>query len=96
MPGTGHYRSTTLRMRPEVRCTQRQAPPWHDLWSITMDETSLTELSAELIMLPEPLTPYLRLLQQLTERVVAHGLETNQAAQAPHGGDYYERDQERS
>jgi hypothetical protein len=91
MPGTGHYRSPALRLRPEVHCSQRQAPPWHDRWAIEMDETSLTQLSAELIQLPEPLTPYLRLLRKLTEQVVAHGLETHQAAQAPRGTDYYER-----
>lgn len=95
MPGgTGHHRSPTLRLRTEVHCTKRQAPPWHDLWAIEMDETSLVQLSAELLSLPDPLPPYVQLIRKLTEQVIAHGLETYQAAQAPRDPSYYERNQE--
>lgn len=93
MPGgAGYRRSPTLRLRTEVRCSQQQVPPWHDKWVIEMDETSLVQLSAELLSLPDPLPPYVRLLRRLTEQVVSHGLETHQAAQAPREPSYYERE----
>jgi len=75
------YRRPSLRLHVEVRCTQVQAPPWHDRWAIEMDETALTELSAELLSMPDPLPPRVRQLRTLTEHCIAHGLETHQAAQ---------------
>lgn len=71
---------------------QQTAPPWHDRWAIELDETSLTWLSAELLSLPDPLPPYVQLLRQLTEQVVAQGLEMHQAAQAPRDPAWYERE----
>lgn len=73
------YRSPSLRLAVSVRCKQVQAPPWHDLWEITMDETSLTELSAELLQLPEPLTPRMHQLRRLIESVIAKNLSTHPA-----------------
>jgi hypothetical protein len=72
-------RSPTLRLPVKVRCQQEQAPPWHDLWEISMDETSLTELSAELLALPDPLPARLHQLRRLIESVVSRGLETHKA-----------------
>ncbi len=69
------YRSPSLRHAVSVGCQQENAPPWHDLWEITMDETSLVELSAELLALPDPLPPRLHQLRRLTENVIARGLE---------------------
>ncbi len=73
------YRSPSLRLGVKVRCQLQQAPPWHDRWGITMDETSLTELSAGLLSLPDPLPPRLHQLRRLTESVISKGLETRQA-----------------
>jgi hypothetical protein len=77
---TGTLRSDHLRLPVTVRCQQRQAPPWHDLWEITMDETALVQLSAELLALPGPLPPRLHQLRRLTESVISRGLETHRAA----------------
>jgi hypothetical protein len=73
------YRSPTLRLSVSVRCKQVQAPPWHDLWEITMDETSLTELSTELLQLPDPLTPRLHQLRRLVESVITKNLDAHPA-----------------
>jgi hypothetical protein len=74
-----YKRSGTLRLPVSVRCKEKQTPPWHDLWEITMDETALTQLSAELLALPGPLPPRLHQLRRLTEDVVSRGLETHPA-----------------
>lgn len=68
-------RSETLRLPVTVGCQHEQAPPWHDLWEITMDGASLVRLSAELLALPDPLPPGLHQLRRLTEQVIAAGLE---------------------
>jgi hypothetical protein len=67
-------RSPTLRLPVTVRCVQQQAAPWHDLWGITMDETSLLELSAELLGMGD-LPPRLDQIRRLTEKVIARGIE---------------------
>jgi hypothetical protein len=69
-------RSPTMRLGVGIYLTQRQPPPWHDEWSIKMDETSLTQLSAELLSLPDELLrrcPRLHQLRRLTEKAVTSG-----------------------
>ena len=68
------FRSPTLRLPVAVRCVQQQTAPWHDLWGITMDETSLLELSAELLGMGD-LPPRLDQIRRLTEKVIARGIE---------------------
>jgi hypothetical protein len=72
------FRSPTLRLPVTVRCVQQQAAPWHDLWGITMDETSLLELSAELLGMGD-LPPRLDQIRRLTEKVIAQGIEKHQS-----------------
>lgn len=72
-------RSETLRLGMAVRCTQEQAPPWHDKWAIEMDGASLLQLSAELISMPHPLTPRLAQISRLLESVISKGLDSHQA-----------------
>lgn len=83
------YRSPTLRLPVTVRCKQEQAPPWHDLWEITLDETALVELSAELLAMPDPLPPVLRLVRFLTESCIARGLEGHPADWRQPGDKFY-------
>ena len=73
------YRSPTMRLDTKVRCHHPQPPPWQDGWAIEMDATTLVELSAELLALPDPLPPHLRLIRFLTESVISRGLESRQA-----------------
>lgn len=73
MSDSPEARSWSLRLGVAVRRSKKQAPPWHDEWSILMDETSLLELSAELIGMGE-LPPRLDQIRRLTEDVIAHGL----------------------
>lgn len=68
------FRSPTLRLEVAVRCVQQQAAPWHDRWGITMDETSLLELSAELLGMGD-LPPRLDQIRRLTEKVIARGID---------------------
>lgn len=68
-------RSDSMRLPVSVRIDQEQPPPWQDLWKITGDGAWLTQLSAELLSLPDPLPPRLHQLRRLTESVVARGLE---------------------
>jgi hypothetical protein len=70
------FRSPTLRLSVTVRCVQQQAAPWHDLWGITMDETSLLELSAELLAMGD-LPPRLDQIRRLTEKVIARGIDSH-------------------
>jgi hypothetical protein len=79
------FRSPTLRLPVTVRCVQQQAAPWHDLWGITMDETSLLELSAELLGMGE-LPPRLDQIRRLTEKVIARGIDSHQS-DWEHGSD---------
>jgi hypothetical protein len=66
-------RSWSLRLPVKVSRIQEQKPPWHDTWAISMDETSLVQLSAELLELPEPLPPRLLQLRRLVEKAVTSG-----------------------
>lgn len=67
-----------LRLGVRVRCVNKQNPPWHDEWAVSGDDVWLTELSAELLQLPdELLTPRLAQLRKLTESVVARGLSSH-------------------
>lgn len=72
-------RSWTMRLPVKVSCIQKQPPPWQDLWAISGDGIWLTELSAELLSLPDPLPPRLHQLRRLAENVVSRGLETHWA-----------------
>lgn len=72
------FRSGTMRLPVTVRCVKQQAPPWHDEWGILMDETSLVQLSAELLQLPDALvTPRLAQLRRLLDKVIARGLDNH-------------------
>jgi hypothetical protein len=72
------FRSPIMRLPVTVRCVQQQAAPWHDLWGITMDETSLLELSAELLGMGD-LPPRLDQIRRLTEKVIARGIDSHQS-----------------
>lgn len=71
--GFGGDRSPTMRLPVKVHRTMRQDPPWHDQWSISMDEASLLQLSAELLALPDPLPPRLRQIRRLVEQAITSG-----------------------
>lgn len=70
-------RADSMRLPVSVRCQKQQPPPWQDLWEITGDGVWLVQLSAELLSLPDPLPPRLHQLRELTENVIARGLETD-------------------
>lgn len=73
VPENEGERSWDLRLGVGIYKTKTQPPPWHDEWSIKMDETALNQLSAELLSLPDPLPPRLRQLRELAEKVVTSG-----------------------
>jgi len=72
-------RSDHMRLPVKVRCIQEQPPPWQDNWVIEMDGVALTQLSAELLSLPDPLPPRLHQLRRLIENLVSRGLENHPA-----------------
>lgn len=74
-------RSWSLRLGVHVRRLLKQNPPWHDEWAITMDETSLLELSAELLGMGD-LPPRLDQIRRLSENVIAHGLGASEGYSA--------------
>lgn len=71
-------RSDNMRLPVTVRCIEKQPPPWQDLWGITMDAVALTQLSAELLALPDP-PARLRQIRDLIESCISKGLETHPA-----------------
>ena len=73
------FRDDMMRLPVKVSCTHKQPPPWQDEWSISMDAVALTQLSGELLSLPDPLPPRLRQLRYVIEHCVSRGLESHPA-----------------